>query len=254
MTWLRPVVVALVGHRHVHGGQRRRRRARCRRGRCARRCAWRSASRRSTRSGRGCSGSSARSQLRRASTPARLLAARRLLDDPQGRVAGGRRARAGRVRGRGARGPAGDHRGRHVAGPAGRDPHGRPGHRCDGDAGGRVPARRRVRGHRAGRRRARPASRDRPAEPGRHARRAARLRPSARPCWCRCCSSRSGRRCTALVMFFPLLGRGGPCSPRRARCCSSRSWPAGCALVFAATETSRPLLRSVLADTVVRAD
>ena len=28
----------------------------------------------------------------------------------------------------------------------------------------------------------------------------------------------------------------------------------GCALVFAATETSRPLLRSVLADTVVRAD
>ena len=28
----------------------------------------------------------------------------------------------------------------------------------------------------------------------------------------------------------------------------------GCALVFAATESSRPLLRSVLADTVVRAD
>ena len=133
-------------------------------------------------------------QLRRATTPARLLAARRLLDDPKAawRVVGGL-GLAGFVAGALAVLPSID-RGRHVAGPAGRDPHGRPGDRCDGDAGRRVPARGRVRGHRAGRVRARPAPGDRAAEPRRDARRAARLRPPAHRAGAAAVRRASGRR------------------------------------------------------------
>ena len=62
-----------------------------------------------------------------------------------------------------------------------------------------------------------------------------------------------GSALTALVMFFPLLGLAAVASPQGLA--AARRVPGrGCALVFAATETSRPLLRSVLADTVVRAD
>ena len=97
-------------------------------------------------------------QLRRATTPARLLAARRLLDDPRAawRVVGGL-GLAGFVAGVLAVDPVADQRG-HLDGPAGRDAAGRPGHRCAGHARRRVPARCRVGGDRAGGRRARPSS------------------------------------------------------------------------------------------------
>ena len=58
---------------------------------------------------------------------------------------------------------------------------------------------------------------------------------------------------TALVMFLPLLGTVAIKDPTGIALLLT-FLAAGCALVFAATETSRPLLRSVLADTVVRAD
>ena len=62
-----------------------------------------------------------------------------------------------------------------------------------------------------------------------------------------------GSAVTALVMFFPLLGVEPMPSPQGPLMLVA-FLAGGCALVFAATETSRPLLRSVLADTVVRAD
>ncbi|MDQ0375635.1 FtsX-like permease family protein [Cellulomonas humilata] len=62
-----------------------------------------------------------------------------------------------------------------------------------------------------------------------------------------------GSAVTALVMFFPLLGLAAVSSPQGPLMLVA-FLAGGCALVFAATETSRPLLRSVLADTVVRAD
>ncbi|WP_456785976.1 FtsX-like permease family protein [Cellulomonas sp. P5_C5] len=62
-----------------------------------------------------------------------------------------------------------------------------------------------------------------------------------------------GSAVTALVMFFPLLGVESMLSPQGPLMLVA-FLAGGCALVFAATETSRPLLRSVLADTVVRAD
>lgn len=62
-----------------------------------------------------------------------------------------------------------------------------------------------------------------------------------------------GSAVTALVMFFPLLGAAAVSSPQGPLMLVA-FLAGGCALVFAATETSRPLLRSVLADTVVRAD
>lgn len=62
-----------------------------------------------------------------------------------------------------------------------------------------------------------------------------------------------GSAVTALVMFFPLLGVESMLSPQGPLMLLA-FLAGGCALVFAATETSRPLLRSVLADTVVRAD
>ena len=62
-----------------------------------------------------------------------------------------------------------------------------------------------------------------------------------------------GSAATSLVMFFPLLGAAAVSSPQGPLLLAA-FLAGGCALVFAATETSRPLLRSVLADTVVRAD
>ena len=62
-----------------------------------------------------------------------------------------------------------------------------------------------------------------------------------------------GSALTALVMFFPLLGSAAVSSAEGPLMLAA-FLTAGCALVFAATETSRPLLRSVLAETVVRAD
>ncbi|WP_421735175.1 FtsX-like permease family protein [Cellulomonas sp.] len=62
-----------------------------------------------------------------------------------------------------------------------------------------------------------------------------------------------GSALTALVMFFPLLGLAAVASPQGPLMLVG-FLVGGCALVYAATETSRPLLRSVLADTVVRAD
>ncbi|MBO3102140.1 FtsX-like permease family protein [Cellulomonas fengjieae] len=62
-----------------------------------------------------------------------------------------------------------------------------------------------------------------------------------------------GSAVTALVMFFPLFGMVALTSPGGLLLLFG-FLTGGCALVFAATETSRPLLRSVLADTVVRAD
>ena len=62
-----------------------------------------------------------------------------------------------------------------------------------------------------------------------------------------------GSAVAALVMFFPLFGLAAVTAP------SGLLLLVGClgggvALVLAATEASRPLLRRVLADTVVRAD
>jgi hypothetical protein len=62
-----------------------------------------------------------------------------------------------------------------------------------------------------------------------------------------------GSAVTALVMFFPLFGTAAVTSPGGLLLLLG-FLTGGCALVYAATETSRPLLRSVLADTVVRAD
>ncbi|GEK20441.1 FtsX-like permease family protein [Cellulomonas xylanilytica] len=62
-----------------------------------------------------------------------------------------------------------------------------------------------------------------------------------------------GSALTALVMFYPLLGLAAVSSPQGPLMLAA-FLTGGCALVFAATETSRPLLRSVLAETVVRAD
>ncbi|WP_456847325.1 FtsX-like permease family protein [Cellulomonas sp. P5_C6] len=62
-----------------------------------------------------------------------------------------------------------------------------------------------------------------------------------------------GSAVAALVMFFPLFGLALFTSPQGVLLLVA-FLTGGCALVFAATETSRPLLRSVLADTVVRAD
>jgi hypothetical protein len=62
-----------------------------------------------------------------------------------------------------------------------------------------------------------------------------------------------GSTVAALVMVSPLLGLAGVSDPRGllllVGCLAG-----GCALVLAATETSRPLLRSVLAETQVRPD
>ena len=63
----------------------------------------------------------------------------------------------------------------------------------------------------------------------------------------------SGSALTAIVMFLPLLGMA-VVSSVQGPVLLVAFLAGGCALVFAATETSRPLLRSVLADTVVRAD
>ena len=62
-----------------------------------------------------------------------------------------------------------------------------------------------------------------------------------------------GSAVTALVMFLPLFGLTAVQSPQGLLLLAG-FLTGGCALVFGATETSRPLLRSVLADTVVRAD
>jgi len=62
-----------------------------------------------------------------------------------------------------------------------------------------------------------------------------------------------GSAATALVMFFPLFGTAAVTSPQGLLLLAA-FLAGGCALVYGATETSRPLLRSVLADTVVRAD
>ena len=62
-----------------------------------------------------------------------------------------------------------------------------------------------------------------------------------------------GSAVTALVMFFPLFGVVAVTSPGGLLLLFG-FLTGGCALVYGATETSRPLLRSVLADTVVRAD
>ncbi|WP_315096024.1 FtsX-like permease family protein [uncultured Cellulomonas sp.] len=62
-----------------------------------------------------------------------------------------------------------------------------------------------------------------------------------------------GSAATALVMLFPLFGAAAVSSPQGLLLLFG-FLTGGCALVYAATETSRPLLRSVLADTVVRAD
>ena len=173
-------------------------------------------------------------QLRRATTPARLLAARRLLDDPKAawRVVGGL-GLAGFVAGVLAVLPA------ITAVDTSQDPQGAM--LMDDlvtgamvTLGGRLPARGRVRGHRAGRRGAGPASRDRAAEPGRRARRAARRGPPARRCWCRCCSSPSARPRPALVMFFPLFGTAAV-HVAAGLLLLVGFLAGGCALVFAAT-------------------
>jgi hypothetical protein len=62
-----------------------------------------------------------------------------------------------------------------------------------------------------------------------------------------------GSAATALIMLFPLFGTTVATSPQGLLLLFG-FLVGGCALVYAATETSRPLLRSVLADTVVRAD
>ena len=62
-----------------------------------------------------------------------------------------------------------------------------------------------------------------------------------------------GSAATALIMFLPLLGTVA-ITDLSGLLLLAAFLAVGCALVFAATETSRPLLRSVLADTVVRAD
>ncbi|WP_028049698.1 FtsX-like permease family protein [Cellulomonas sp. URHD0024] len=62
-----------------------------------------------------------------------------------------------------------------------------------------------------------------------------------------------GSAVTALVMLLPLLGILVFTDPSGVVVLVG-ALTVGCLLVFAATETSRPLLRSVLADTVVRAD
>lgn len=62
-----------------------------------------------------------------------------------------------------------------------------------------------------------------------------------------------GSAAVALLMFLPLLGTVAVTDPTGLLLLVT-FLAVGCALVFAATETSRPLLRSVLADTVVRAD
>lgn len=62
-----------------------------------------------------------------------------------------------------------------------------------------------------------------------------------------------GSAATALIMFFPLFGTAAVTSPQGLLLLFG-FLAGGCALVYGATETSRPLLRSVLADTVVRAD
>ncbi len=62
-----------------------------------------------------------------------------------------------------------------------------------------------------------------------------------------------GSAVAALVMFFPLFGLAAVTSPEGLLLLFG-FLAGGCALVYAATETSRPLLRSVLAETVVRAD
>jgi hypothetical protein len=62
-----------------------------------------------------------------------------------------------------------------------------------------------------------------------------------------------GSALAALVMLFPIFGLAAVRAPTGlvvlAVCLS-----AGTGLVLAATETARSLLRSVLADTVIRAD
>jgi hypothetical protein len=62
-----------------------------------------------------------------------------------------------------------------------------------------------------------------------------------------------GSAATALVMFLPLFGLQAVQAPQGLGLLLG-SLVAGVLLVLAATETSRPLLRSVLAETVVRAD
>lgn len=62
-----------------------------------------------------------------------------------------------------------------------------------------------------------------------------------------------GSAAVALVMLFPLFGAAAVAAPKGllllVGCLAG-----GCALVLAATETSRPLLRSILAETIVRPD
>ena len=62
-----------------------------------------------------------------------------------------------------------------------------------------------------------------------------------------------GSAAVAVLMFAPLLGLAGVTDPRGILLLVG-CLTAGCALVLAATETSRPLLRSVLAETQVRPD
>jgi hypothetical protein len=62
-----------------------------------------------------------------------------------------------------------------------------------------------------------------------------------------------GSAATGLVMFLPLLGTAALTSPQGLLLLAG-FLAGGCVLVLGATETSRPLLRSVLAETVVRAD
>ncbi|MFC8192444.1 FtsX-like permease family protein [Cellulomonas sp. NPDC057328] len=63
----------------------------------------------------------------------------------------------------------------------------------------------------------------------------------------------AGSALAALVMFFPLFGYAAITAPQGLLLLLG-SLTVGCALVLAATESARPLLRRVLADTVVRAD
>ena len=62
-----------------------------------------------------------------------------------------------------------------------------------------------------------------------------------------------GSALAAVLMFFPLLGTAVLASPDGLLLLVG-CLVGGAALVFASTEMSRPLLRVVLADTVVRAD
>ncbi|QCB92460.1 FtsX-like permease family protein [Cellulomonas shaoxiangyii] len=62
-----------------------------------------------------------------------------------------------------------------------------------------------------------------------------------------------GSAVAALVMFFPVFGYAAVTAPQGLLLLLG-SLAAGCALVLGATESARPLLRRVLADTVVRAD